>query len=570
MVHLGFGIDSRNSSFSITDKYRAKFRKCREDLLERKTACLLDLQRWVGKCNHLRLVFPANSLFTFEARCHMASLGDERLPLPASVLDEVAFWTFVDSFTEPIPFLLQQHVSLRLFTDASGFAWGASVDLPTGPLVLRDYWSSPLLCKDICAKEALAVLFCLQAIEDRLYCRRVDVYVDNEGLFHAWNGLKSKSKELVGVLQSLFLLTLDLRLSLRLHWVPTDKNPADAPSRSLSRSDCMLSPALRRKIWDAYGPFSHDLMALPSNVFRTPDGAALPFFSRFPTPSASGVDVFAQPAPRGRLYVFPPFGVITPIVRLLMEWGGVEAVLVLPEFQRVASWSQLLRPFIQDALPLFSSTASRGALLFPSSEGFSENLLPLRHGLSAYRCIFPARSLPPAPPQPSPFRVLVVGDSVLRPLRSLSWPPPLRVMLRSLSGASISAVVSEARSLVSSNFDVLLLHAGVNDASRAGTDFDARLDSALGSLRALAPSLGGRRLLVSSACQSRSSRINARVASVNHSFREGALAGAWSIVSNDNIHFHDLSDDVHLNAAGTARLYRNFCNALKAAAASRD
>ena len=396
MVHLGFGIDSRNSSFSITDKYRAKFRKCREDLLERKTACLLDLQRWVGKCNHLRLVFPANSLFTFEARCHMASLGDERLPLPASVLDEVAFWTFVDSFTEPIPFLLQQHVSLRLFTDASGFAWGASVDLPTGPLVLRDYWSSPLLCKDICAKEALAVLFCLQAIEDRLYCRRVDVYVDNEGLFHAWNGLKSKSKELVGVLQSLFLLTLDLRLSLRLHWVPTDKNPADAPSRSLSRSDCMLSPALRRKIWDAYGPFSHDLMALPSNVFRTPDGAALPFFSRFPTPSASGVDVFAQPAPRGRLYVFPPFGVITPIVRLLMEWGGVEAVLVLPEFQRVASWSQLLRPFIQDALPLFSSTASRGALLFPSSEGFSENLLPLRHGLSAYRCIFPARSLPPA------------------------------------------------------------------------------------------------------------------------------------------------------------------------------
>ena len=566
MVHLGFGIDSRNSSFSITDKYRAKFRKCRRDLLERRTANLLDLQRWVGKCNHLRLVFPANSLFTFEARRHMASLQEERLPLPTPVLEEIAFWTFVDSFTEPVPFLLQQHVSLRLYTDASGYAWGASIDLPSGPLVLRDYWSSPLLGKDICAKEALAVLFCLQAIEDRLYCRRVDVFVDNEGLFHAWSGLKANSPELVGVLQSLFLLTLDLRLSLRLHWVPTDRNPADAPSRALSRSDSMLSPALRRKIWAAYGPLAHDLMALPSNVFRDPSGTALPFFSRFPVPSAAGVNVFVQPPPGGRLYAFPPFGIITPVLRLFMEWGGVEVVLVLPVFPRVAAWSQLLRPFVQDSLPLFSPASSMGALLFPSSAGFSENLLPLRFGLTAYRCVFPARSPPPASPVPAAFRVLVIGDSVLRPLLTLSWPAPLRVILHSLSGAPVASAVAKARALASVQFDALLLHAGVNDASRACVDWDARLDEVGVSLRSLASSLGGRCLLVSTVCQSRCDDINTRVAPLNRVFREGALRGDWALVSNDNIRFHDLSDDVHLNAAGTARLFRNFCVALKAAA----
>ena len=211
----------------------------------------------------------------------MPDLSEERKPIPPAVLEEIKFWSFVKTFTEPIPFLLQQHISLRLHTDASGFAWGVSADLPGGPLVLRDYWSSSLFGKDICAKEGLAVLFGLQAMEDRLFRRRVDVFVDNEGLVHAWNGLKARSIELVGVLQSLFLLTLDYRMALCLHWIPTDRNPADAPSRVLDRTDCMLTERLRCKLWSAFGPFAFDLMALPSNAFRGPSGRPLPFFSRF-------------------------------------------------------------------------------------------------------------------------------------------------------------------------------------------------------------------------------------------------------------------------------------------------
>ena len=53
MVHLGFGIDSRTCSYSITDKYRAKFKACRLALLERGQANLTELQSWFGKCSHL-------------------------------------------------------------------------------------------------------------------------------------------------------------------------------------------------------------------------------------------------------------------------------------------------------------------------------------------------------------------------------------------------------------------------------------------------------------------------------------------------------------------------------------
>ena len=291
MVHLGFGIDSVTSSYSLTDKYRTKFIACRSALLERGTASLKDLQRWVGKCNHLRLLFPAVSLFTYQCRSLMSLFGDELEALPPAALEEVRFWTFVDTVTEPVPFLLQQHVAFLLSTDASSFAWGAKVDLPSGPLPLRDYWTSTLFRYDICSKEALAVLFALRSVASHLFRRRVDVFVDNMGLVHAWSGLKSKSEELTGVLRELFLFCVDNRVSLNLLWVSTKENPADAPSRVRDRSDSMLSSDVRSRLWSLYGPFSFDLMALPSNVFSSPSGSPLPFFSRDPFPSSRGTNV---------------------------------------------------------------------------------------------------------------------------------------------------------------------------------------------------------------------------------------------------------------------------------------
>lgn len=73
--------------------------------------------------------------------------------------------------------------------------------------------------------------------------------------------------------------------------------------------------------------------------------------------------------------------------------------------------------------------------------------------------------------------------------------------------------------------------------------------------------LNGRRVVCSTVCQSKSSVLNLRVAIANTILREHAGLGHWGLVSNDNIRFADLRDDVHLNAAGTARI---FCNILQA------
>ena len=425
LIHLGFGIDNSDGSFFIPDKLRGKFRKGRDALLL-GSATLHQMQSFIGKCNHLRLLFNATSLFTLECRKLLPVLDEVPRQLPLGVLDEVRHGTFVDSFTSPIPFRRQQHLSFTMSSDASEFAWGAYMDLPSGPASIRDYWEARHMPKDIAVKEALAILLALESMADALWDRRVDVFCDNEALVLAWAGLKASSRDLVKVLKSLFAMCCEFNVLLKLHWIPSAANPADGPSRHLSRADSALGKKLRDLIWSLFGPFSIDLMALGSNAFRKPSGERIPFFSPCPMPGSSGCNVFAQRRPEGVAYVFPPFVMISAVINLLREWGSVRAVLVLPwsnDSQR--PWMQLLLPYIISQR-LLSSDQDVGVLDIPSSSGYQANRLPLGFGLMAFMCSFPASPLP-APLPHRNVKVLLVSDSVFRPLERFEWPLPFSV-----------------------------------------------------------------------------------------------------------------------------------------------
>ena len=133
-------------------------------------------------------------------------------------------------------------------------------------------------------------------------------------------------------------------------------------------------------------------MALPSNVFRKPSGRPLPFFSECAVPGSSGVNVFAQRRPHGVVYAFPPFVVIPALINLLLEWGSVEALLVLPLHPSSRpAWRNLLHPYVISQR-LLSSPVDLGIVSLPSTSGFSANHLPLGFGLSAFRCSFPPSS----------------------------------------------------------------------------------------------------------------------------------------------------------------------------------
>ena len=110
----------------------------------------------------------------------------------------------------------------------------------------------------------------------------------------------------------------------------------------------------------------------------------------------------------------------------------------------------------------------------------------------------------------------------------------------------------------------VILHGGVNDASSADFSEGDFAGSCTYASKALPAAFPNARILISTACVSRSQSLNKRILGVNKSLRVLSQNASFELVSNDNIMFGDLSDDVHLNGSGTARLFQNYVNALKA------
>jgi len=137
-----------------------------------------------------------------------------------------------------------------------------------------------------------------------------------------------------------------------------------------------------------------------------------------------------------------------------------------------------------------------------------------------------------------------------------------------MSGAKLRAVVQWALPCLSSassaSSGVLLFHAGVNDASRISIDFEKHFSESCDfAARAFRGPLKGFRIVCSLICQTKVGEINQRVAIANRLLRGAAEEFGWGLVSNDNIYFSDLSDDVHLNGSGVAKVFRNIVRALK-------
>ena len=78
-----------------------------------------------------------------------------------------------------------------------------------------------------------------------LAASRVDAHVDSLPLVRARRNQDSRSKALTDVVQAIYETSLQFNIALSLVFVPSKGNLADAPSRTLSSSDCMLSP----RIW---------------------------------------------------------------------------------------------------------------------------------------------------------------------------------------------------------------------------------------------------------------------------------------------------------------------------------
>ena len=169
---------------------------------------------------------------------------------------------------------------------------------------------------DIAIKEARALYNTPSTFGSEDFNGRVTAFIDNSNLISFWNNEGSKSIALSNEIKDLFSLSVNLNISLRMTYVPSDSNSADSPSRFYSDLDCTLSQVIWSQVESQFGPHSFDLMATQSNVMKDASGGDLRFFSPFPMQGSSGVNMFSQDlSPYEDYYVFSPFVLTGPLFR---------------------------------------------------------------------------------------------------------------------------------------------------------------------------------------------------------------------------------------------------------------
>ena len=387
---LGFYVDSEKEAFILPDDKKDKFVALREKILSSNTVDVRTLQRFAGKCISMYLALPCSKFFSRQVNTAISvCLKNSRdVKVEGDLRTELEFWRFLDTWQGHAQWRAERHRQIVLATDSSGYKYGAKIlsGDHTGEEI-GDFWQSGD-SRPIHVKEADAVLQCLTAIENEVQDARIDLFCDNTAVVYAWQNQGCRDPMLNNVLKKIFQLVCDKIMHLLLKYIHTSNNPADAPSRSISFTDCMLQENIWARIDNAFGPHTVDLMATDSNVMHSQTGAPLRHFTQAFSPRSAGVNVFAQDISReDNPYVFPPFHLIFPLLCLLREQKVKACTFVAPVYQIKPIWWPMLMRHTAASISL-GHVGDSGILYIPSRLGFIKDKLGLREELKAFRLHF--------------------------------------------------------------------------------------------------------------------------------------------------------------------------------------
>ena len=150
----------------------------------------------------------------------------------------------------------------------------------------------------------------------------------------------------------------------------------------------VLSISAWEEVKRLFGPHTFDLMSLDSNCQCNKVGLHLPHFTPCAAPESSGINVFAHSLPLDHnIYVFPPFVLIAPLLRYLLEQDFHGAfTIVVPDLKPRRFWWALLQSLAVDHA-LLGRRNQASFLWYPSQGGQGWYLRNLQWYLWAFRCV---------------------------------------------------------------------------------------------------------------------------------------------------------------------------------------
>ena len=328
-TYLGMAFDTTKWLVKPSPQRLERLSTLLQSLLGQSHAPARQLAALLGQMESLSPLIPLGRLHKrefqrrFRDRWSQASQPwDKKLQLGTWFQSAVAQWTTQAWLSQGVPITLPPPQG-ELFTDASNSGWGAHFE----SLTASGTWPPEMRDRHINILELEAVVLALRSFCQHLAGKHVRLCTDNTTVACYINKQGgARSRPLSRRTEQLLLWCQAQSISLTAKHVPGKLNVlADSLSRShtIVQTEWTLAHSVLEPIWRAWHKPLVDLFASKFN-FRLPI-----YVSPVPDPQAWRVDAFSVPWTHLQAYAFPPFPLLTKVLRKARE-EQANLILVAP------------------------------------------------------------------------------------------------------------------------------------------------------------------------------------------------------------------------------------------------
>ena len=335
---LGFKINSKNMTVSLTSKKQDKIRNMAIELLNSRKVTIRDLASFIGNLVATQPAVPLAPLrykYIEIAKNKLLNANngvyDAKVSLASKERFHIAWWA--DNVHKQYKSLRNLQPQLELFTDASLLGWGATL----GNQKTGGEWSF-LDKAHINVLELKAVLFGLRSLCGDLRQTHIIVRSDNTTTVACIERCSSTKIELLRLTDEIFTWAQSRSIALSAeHIRGVDNVDADLASRSFNPdTEWMIDPPVFQELCLIYKRPSIDLFATRIN-------AQLPrYVSWRPDPHAYATDAFTIDWNFKFHYIFPPFSLIGRILQKL-QLDQANVLLIAPLWPTQTWFSRALQ-----------------------------------------------------------------------------------------------------------------------------------------------------------------------------------------------------------------------------------
>ena len=348
MEFLGFILDTSSMSVCLTDRKAKELKRLCQTSLENPQMSVRELSSLIGK---LQATSQAISLATLQIRnlqrlligAQKQGLGFESLvTLDNLCKQELSWWSQNLNLWKMSPMKLEEP-DLVIFSDASSEqGWGAHLE---GEISTGGSWTSAEKALHINELEMLAAERAIATFTKGKCVNHVLIFIDNMvALAYLVKQGGTKNKFMTDVAKRIWSRAEEMGFHISGSWIPSKENvEADRMSRLRpNSSEWGLEPLIFRSITNLWGNPSVDCFA-SLNLHQME-----PYFSFHADPLCKAVNGLTQNWQDLYPYLFPPFCLITKVLKKVAAQRVEKAILIAPLWPNQVWFPRLLSMIVDD------------------------------------------------------------------------------------------------------------------------------------------------------------------------------------------------------------------------------